>query len=92
MPDQHTHMQDRLHGYRDAIERTPGIQDRRRVVDHPRATRRIAFDTTTQIIGKERDQVDAFVCLEAQSGQRGRGVLNSYHVTGKVVDGDGYRS
>ena len=46
---------------------------------------RIAFDTTTQIIGKERDQVDAFVCLEAQSGKEVAGVLNSYHVTGKVV-------
>ena len=46
---------------------------------------RIAFDTTTQIVGKERDKVDGFVCLEAQSGKEVAGVLNSYHVTGKVV-------
>ena len=82
MPDQHN-MQDRLHGYRDALERTPGIKISR-VVDI-QGDPRIAFDTTTQIIGKEKDQVDAFVCLEAQSGKEVAGVLNSYHVTGKVV-------
>ena len=82
MPDQHN-MQDRLHGYRDALERTPGIKIAR-VVDI-QGDPRIAFDTTTQIIGKEKDQVDAFVCLEAQSGKEVAGVLNSYHVTGKVV-------
>jgi ribose transport system substrate-binding protein len=82
MPDQHN-MQDRLHGYRDAFERTPNIKIAR-VVDM-QGDPRIAFDTTTQIIGKEKDQVDAFVCLEAQSGKEVAGVLNSYHVTGKVV-------
>jgi ribose transport system substrate-binding protein len=82
MPDQHN-MQDRLHGYRDAFERTPGIKITR-VVDI-QGDPRIAFDTTTQIIGKEKDQVDAFVCLEAQSGKEVAGVLNSYHITGKVV-------
>ena len=46
---------------------------------------RIAFDTTTQIVGKERDKVDAFVCLEAQSGKEVAGVLNSYNVKGKTV-------
>jgi ribose transport system substrate-binding protein len=82
MPDQRN-MQDRLHGYRDALERTPGIKVTR-VVDI-QGDPRIAFDTTTQIIGKEKDQVDAFVCLEAQSGKEVASVLNSYHVTGKVV-------
>jgi ribose transport system substrate-binding protein len=82
MPDQHN-MQDRLHGYRDAFERTPGIKITR-VVDI-QGDPRIAFDTTTEIIGKEKDQVDAFVCLEAQSGKEVAGVLNSYHVTGKPV-------
>jgi ribose transport system substrate-binding protein len=81
MPDQHN-MQDRLRGYRDALEHT-GIKITR-VVDI-QGDPRIAFDTTTQIIGKERDQVDAFVCLEAQSGKEVAGVLNSYKVTGKVV-------
>jgi ribose transport system substrate-binding protein len=82
MPDQRN-MQDRLHGYRDALERTPNIKIAR-VVDI-QGDPRIAFDTTTQIIGKEKDQVDAFVCLEAQSGKEVAGVLSSYHVTGKVV-------
>src|ERR1700691_5960782 len=82
MPDQRN-MQDRLHGYRDALQRTPNIKITR-VVDI-QGDPRIAFDTTTQIIGKEKDQVDAFVCLEAQSGKEVAGVLNSYHVTGKVV-------
>jgi ribose transport system substrate-binding protein len=81
MPDQRN-MQDRLRGYRDAFEHT-GIKITR-VVDI-QGDPRIAFDTTTQIIGKEKDQVDAFVCLEAQSGKEVAGVLNSYKITGKVV-------
>jgi len=81
MPDQHN-MQDRLHGYRDALEHT--AIKLTRVVDI-QGDPRIAFDTTTQIIGKEKDKVDAFVCLEAQSGKEVAGVLNSYKVTGKVV-------
>jgi ribose transport system substrate-binding protein len=81
MPDQHN-MVDRLRGYRDALEHT-GIKITR-VVDI-QGDPRIAFDTTTQIIGKEKDQVDAFVCLEAQSGKEVAGVLSSYKVTGKVV-------
>jgi len=82
MPDQ-SNMQDRLRGYKDALSRTPEIKVTR-VVDI-QGDPRIAFDTTTQIVGKERDKVDAFVCLEAQSGKEVAGVLNSYHVTGKVV-------
>jgi ribose transport system substrate-binding protein len=82
MPDQ-PNLQDRLRGYRDALARTPGIKITR-VVDI-QGDPRIAFDTTTQIVGKERDKVDGFVCLEAQSGKEVAGVLNSYHVTGKVV-------
>ena len=82
MPDQ-SNLQDRLRGYKDALAKTPDIKITR-VVDI-QGDPRIAFDTTTQIIGKERDKVDAFVCLEAQSGKEVAGVLNSYHVTGKVV-------
>jgi len=82
MPDQ-PNLQDRLRGYKDALARTPGVKITR-VVDI-QGDPRIAFDTTTQIIGKERDKVDAFVCLEAQSGKEVAGVLYSYHVTGKVV-------
>jgi ribose transport system substrate-binding protein len=82
MPDQ-PNLQDRLRGYRDALAKTPAIKITR-VVDI-QGDPRIAFDTTTQIIGKERDKVDGFVCLEAQSGKEVASVLNSYHVTGKVV-------
>ncbi len=82
MPDQ-PNLQDRLRGYKEGLARTPEIKISR-VVDI-QGDPRIAFDTTTQIVGKERDKVDAFVCLEAQSGKEVAGVLNSYHVTGKVV-------
>jgi ribose transport system substrate-binding protein len=82
MPDQ-SNLQERLRGYQEALAKTPGIKITR-VVDI-QGDPRIAFDTTTQIVGKERDKVDAFVCLEAQSGKEVAGVLNSYHVTGKVV-------
>ncbi len=82
MPDQ-SNLQDRLRGYKEALSRTPEIKVTR-VVDI-QGDPRIAFDTTTEIVGKERDKVDAFVCLEAQSGKEVAGVLNSYHVTGKVV-------
>jgi ribose transport system substrate-binding protein len=82
MPDQ-SNLQERLRGYKEALAKTPGIKITR-VVDI-QGDPRIAFDTATQIIGKERDKVDAFVCLEAQSGKEVAGVLDSYHVTGKVV-------
>jgi len=82
MPDQ-VNMQERLRGYRDALGKSGSIKITR-VVDI-QGDPRIAFDTTTQIIGKEKDKVDAFVCLEAQSGKEVAGVLNSYHVTGKLV-------
>lgn len=81
-PDQ-PNMQERLAGYKAALESTPNIKITR-VVDI-QGDPRIAFDTTTQIVGKERDKVDAFVCLEAQSGKEVAGVLNSYHLTGKTV-------
>jgi ribose transport system substrate-binding protein len=82
MPDQ-SNLQDRLRGYKDALARTPDIKITR-VVDI-QGDPRIAFDTATQIVGKERDKVDGFVCLEAQSGKEVAGVLNSYHLIGKVV-------
>ena len=82
MPSQ-ANLQERQRGYKDALDRSPNIKITR-VVDI-QGDPRITFDTTTQIIGKEKDQVDAFVCLEAQSGKEVAGVLNSYHITGKVV-------
>jgi ribose transport system substrate-binding protein len=82
MPDQ-PNLQDRLRGYKDALAKSPNIKITR-VVDI-QGDPRIAFDTTTQIVGKERDKVDGFICLEAQSGKEVASVLNSYKVSGKVV-------
>jgi ribose transport system substrate-binding protein len=82
MPDQ-PNLQDRLRGYKDALAKSPNIKITR-VVDI-QGDPRIAFDTTTQIVGKERDKVDGFVCLEAQSGKEVASVLSSYKVSGKVV-------
>jgi ribose transport system substrate-binding protein len=82
MPSQ-ANLQERQRGYKDALNRSPNIKITR-VVDI-QGDPRITFDTTTQIIGKERDKVDAFVCLEAQSGKEVAGLLDRYNVKGKVV-------
>src|SRR6202521_4558649 len=82
MPDQ-SNLQERQRGYKEALDRSPNIKITR-VVDI-QGDRRITFDTTTQIIGKEKDKVDAFVCLEAQSGKEVAGLLDRYNVKGKVV-------
>jgi ribose transport system substrate-binding protein len=82
MPAQ-ANLAERLRGYRDALEAHPQIKITR-VVDIA-GDPRVAFDTTTEIIGKEKDKVDAFVCLEAQAGKEVATVLNSNNVTGKVV-------
>jgi ribose transport system substrate-binding protein len=82
MPSQ-PNLQERQHGYKDALDASPNIKITR-VVDI-QGDPRITFDTTSEIIGKEKDKVDAFVCLEAQSGKEVAGLLDRYHVTGKVV-------
>jgi ribose transport system substrate-binding protein len=81
MPEQ-TNLAERLQGYRDALE---GSQVRiARLVDI-KGDPRIAFDTTTEVLGKEKDKIDAFVCLEAQSGPEVATVLNNYNIRNKVV-------
>jgi len=82
MPGQ-VNLVDRLRGYREALGNQPQIKIVR-VVDIA-GDPRVAFDTTTEILGKEKDKVDAFVCLEAQAGKEVATVLNSNKVTGKVV-------
>jgi len=82
MPAQ-ANLAERLRGYRDALESHPEIKIAR-IVDIA-GDPRVAFDTTTEILGKERDKVDAFVCLEAQAGKEVATVLNSNKITGKVV-------
>jgi ribose transport system substrate-binding protein len=81
MPGQ-INLADRLRGYREALANSQ-IKITR-VVDIA-GDPRIVFDTTTEILGKEKDKVDAFVCLEAQGGKEVATVLNSNKVTGKVV-------
>ncbi|HEX3319794.1 MAG TPA: substrate-binding domain-containing protein [Terriglobales bacterium] len=82
IPEQ-TNMAERLRGYRDALESHPQIKITQ-VVDI-KGDSRVAFDTTTQIIGKQKDKVDAFVCLEALAGKEVATVLSSNNVKDKVV-------
>jgi ribose transport system substrate-binding protein len=82
MPEQ-ANLQDRLRGYHDALEAHPQIKITQ-VVDI-KGDPRVAFDTSTQMVGKEKDKVDAFVCLEAQAGKEVATVLSTNKVTGKVI-------
>jgi len=66
MPGQ-ANLAERLRGYRAALDSHPQIKITR-VVDIA-GDPRVAFDTTTQILGKEKDKVNAFVCLEALAGK-----------------------
>ncbi len=81
MPGQ-ANLADRLNGYRAALESHPDIKIAR-VVDIA-GDPRVAFDTTTQILGK-KEKVDAFVCLEALAGKEVATVLSENKATGKVV-------
>lgn len=82
IPEQ-ANMAERLRGYRDSLESHPQIKITR-IVDI-KGDPRVAFDTTTQILGKEKDKVDAFVCLEALAGKEVATVLNSNGVKDKIV-------
>jgi len=82
MPEQ-TNLAERLRGYREALARYPDVRIVR-VVDIA-GDPRVAFDTTAEIIGKEGDKVNAFVCLEAQAGREVATVLNDRKVQNKVV-------
>jgi len=82
MPEQ-TNLADRLRGYREALVRYPEIRVVR-VVDIA-GNPHVAFDTVTDLLSTQRDQVDAFVCLEAQAGREVATVLSDRHVQDKVV-------
>ena len=82
MPGQ-TNLDDRLRGYRDTFASSPQIKIVR-VVDIA-GNPRVAFDAAEQIVGKEKDKVDAFVSLEALSGKEVAEVLDRYNVKGKTV-------
>ncbi|MEY2411692.1 MAG: ribose transport system substrate-binding protein [Acidobacteriaceae bacterium] len=82
MPEQ-TNLKERLHGYHDALESHPQIKITDVVDIH--GDPRVAFDSTTQMLGKQKDKINAFVCLEAQAGKEVATVLNSAKVKDKVV-------
>lgn len=82
MPEQ-TNLADRLRGYREALVRYPQISVVR-VIDIA-GNPHVAFDTVTDILTNQRDQIDAFVCLESQAGREVATVLNHFHVEDKIV-------
>lgn len=82
MPEQ-ANLAERLNGYKFAFNDHPGIKITD-VVDI-KGDPRIAFDTTTDIVEKRRDKVDAFVCLEALAGKEVADVLDRNKVNGKLV-------
>jgi len=82
MPEQ-INLAERLRGYRDALENKAQIKIVR-VVDI-KGDPRVAFDTATQILGKEKNKVDAIVCLEALAGKEVATVLSNNNVKDKVV-------
>jgi ribose transport system substrate-binding protein len=82
MPGQ-TNLEDRLRGYRDTFASSPQIKIAR-VVDIA-GNPRVAFDTASQIVGKEKEKVDAFVCLEALAGKEVAEVLTRYNVKDKTI-------
>ena len=82
MPEQ-TNLKERLQGYQDALQPSPGIKISR-VVDI-KGDARIAFDTASEILGKERNKVDGFVCLEALAGKEVATVLSNNGVKDKAL-------
>ncbi|HZQ21377.1 MAG TPA: substrate-binding domain-containing protein [Terriglobales bacterium] len=82
MPEQ-ANLADRLRGYRDALEAHSQIKITQTI--DIKGDPRIAFDTATQILGKDRDKIQAFVCLEALAGKEVATVLSNNSVKDKVV-------
>ncbi|MEZ5353805.1 MAG: substrate-binding domain-containing protein [Bryobacteraceae bacterium] len=75
-------LQERLDGYRAALEASPGIKVAQ-VIDM-KGDARVAFDATKEILDK-KTPVDAFVSLESLSGSEIADVLEREKVEGKVV-------
>jgi ribose transport system substrate-binding protein len=83
MPSQ-ANLNERLHGYRDALAATPAIKISR-IVDI-KGDPRVAFDTAEQLLGNDKkERTDAFVCLEALSGKEVATVLSNHSVKDKVI-------
>jgi ribose transport system substrate-binding protein len=83
MPSQ-TNLDERLRGYKAALEGSPQIK-LSHIVDI-KGDPRIAFDTTTQFLGNDKkEHIDAFVCLEALSGKEVATVLDNNSIKGRSV-------
>ncbi len=83
IPEQ-ANLKDRLRGYRDALEASPGMKITR-VVDM-KGDSRVAFDSATEVLGNDKkEHVDAFVCLEALAGKEVATVLSQHDAKDKVI-------
>ncbi len=82
MPGQ-ANLVERLNGYKFAFSEFPGIKIVS--VEDIKGDPRIAFDKTSDIVTKQKDKVDAFVCLEALAGKEVADVLDRNKVSGKTV-------
>ncbi|MDQ2899741.1 MAG: substrate-binding domain-containing protein [Acidobacteriota bacterium] len=81
MPGQ-ANLNERLHGYKDAIADHPGLKIVQTV--DIKGDPRIAFDTTTALINK-KEKIDGFICLEALAGKEVAEVLDRNNVSGKTI-------
>lgn len=76
-------LKERLHGYQDALAETPQISIVQTLDMQGNAA--MAFDKTMEVIEAGKVKVDAFVCLEANSGKEVAEVLNRKKLQGKTV-------
>lgn len=78
-----SNVDERLKGYRDVLSDHPGIK----IVDviDTKGDPRVAFDAAEEILSTRKAGVDAFICLEANSGQEVAEVLHRANVTDKPV-------
>jgi ribose transport system substrate-binding protein len=83
MPSQ-PNLNERLRGYKDALESSPQIK-LAHIVD-VKGDPRIAFDSTTQFLANDKkEHIDAFVCLEALSGKEVATVLDDNGIKGRTI-------
>src|SRR5207248_7136865 len=76
-------LNERLRGYRDTFAAYPAIKIMS-IVDIA-GNPHIAFDATQRIIAKQKDNVAAFVCLEAAAGKEVAQALDDQKIKGKTV-------
>ena len=82
MPAQ-PNLNERLHGYKDALE---GSQVKIVHVVDIKGDPRVAFDSTNGFLaGDKKEHIDAFVCLEALSGNEVATVLDNNSIKGRTV-------